>query len=112
MKTVTRRIALLPGLAFVLMAFASYSFAQDDNTGIFTDSRDDNVYKWVKIGNQIWMAENLRFRPDSGSYCWEYKEENCGVRGRLYDWQTAMQVSPPGWHLPSDKEWKELEIFL
>jgi len=112
MKKVTNGAAFLLAFAFVSMLSVSYCIAKDDLSGTFTDPRDGNEYGWVRIGNQIWMAENLRFKTDSGSWCWEHKEENCGVRGRLYDWETAMRVSPPGWHLPSDDEWKELEIVL
>lgn len=105
-------LIVLSALMGVWDTAVSFGQTAENRSGTFTDPRDGNVYKWVKIGNQIWMAENLRFRPDSGSWCWDHKEENCMLRGRFYDWKTAMQVAPPGWHLPSDQEWKEFEITL
>lgn len=105
-------LILLSALTGIWGTAVSFGQTAENRSGTFTDPRDGDVYKWVKIGNQIWMAENLRFRPDSGSWCWDHKEENCGLRGRFYDWKTAMQAAPRGWHLPSDEEWKELEITL
>lgn len=104
--------ALFADLAILILVSITLCQAIDTNSGTFTDPRDGNVYKWVKIGNQVWMAENLRLKTESGSWCWENKEENCRERGRLYDWAAAMKVAPPGWHLPSDEEWKEMEITL
>jgi len=78
------------------------------------------------------MAENLAYLPsvyptDSGSYTepryyvYDYtgsnatdakQNENYTSFGVLYNWPAAITASPPGWHLSSDEEWKQLELFL
>jgi uncharacterized protein (TIGR02145 family) len=77
---------------------------------MFTDPRDGKVYRTVKIGEQIWMAQNLNYEAE-GSVCYENDPANGEKYGRLYDWETAMKASPPGWHLPSDEEWQTLVDF-
>jgi len=72
-----------------------------------TDSRDGRKYRTVTIGNQTWMAENLRFETGD-SWCYENDESKCRQYGRLYDWNTAKIACPKGWHLPTREEWTEL----
>jgi len=102
--------------------------------GTMTDI-DGNVYKTVKIGNQIWMAENLkvtRYRngdpiPNvtgktqwknlkTGAYCnYDNNSSNAKTYGRLYNWYAvndSRNIAPAGWHVPTDKEWKQLENYL
>ncbi|MBU2649850.1 MAG: caspase family protein [Bacteroidetes bacterium] len=77
------------------------------SSGTFTDTRDVQKYKWVRIGQQIWMAENLNYNTGN-SWCYENNSSNCEKYGRLYDWNAALKACPPGWHLPSDQEWNNL----
>jgi len=73
----------------------------------FTDGRDGKRYASVEIDGKTWMAENLNYAAD-GSRCYNGLEANCDIYGRLYDYATASNACPRGWHLPSDAEWTAL----
>lgn len=99
---------------------------------------DGNIYQKIKIGDQIWMAQNLmvtRFRNGDeiqhagtaaewadlgrrGIPAWCYpdgKPENVENEGRLYNWFAVNDprgIAPNGWHVASDDEWTELTDYL
>lgn len=77
--------------------------------GQFIDNRDGKSYKTVKIGNQIWMAENLSFRPENGKYA-EVKIDTINSQGfgLFYEFETALKACPVGWKLPTSQDWNSL----
>jgi len=104
-------------------------------SGHFKDPRDNNIYVYVKIGEQFWMAENLRAvkfndgtriprikdneqweKTTEPAYCWY--DNNRSLYGRsmfgpLYNWYTVNtgKLCPAGWHVPSKEEWETLISF-
>lgn len=109
------------------------TFVEAGTTGTVTDF-DGNVYQTVKIGNQWWMAENLKVTnyrngvaiPNvtdadtweyltSGAYCYYNNDSNNGTTyGCLYNWYAVIRsdLAPEGWHVPTEDEWQELEDYL
>ncbi len=95
---------------------------------------EGNNYPLVKIGEQIWLGENLRTTKfndgeeipllegyslwegiDYPAYWWyENDATNANPYGALYSWYTVEteKLCPSGWHVPSDNEWTELIDFL
>lgn len=105
-----KKIFVLLSILFLVQCGTLKTVAKPNETGAFKDDRDGMTYKWVKIGNQIWMAENLNYGVEPGSYYYNNDKNNRYLYGLLYDYKVLNEVCPKGWHIPSEAEWEALEI--
>ena len=117
-------------------SFTTLGGLQSNPGGGVTDI-EGNLYKTVRIGNQEWMAENLKVtKLNDGTslqygnldlfwngvytikepvYTWYSNDiNNKEIYGGLYNWYTVNtnKICPIGWHVPSDAEWSSLETYL
>ncbi len=113
-------------------------FNENLDYGTLEDDRDHRTYRTIKIGNQVWMAENLAYSDSiqspylkGQSWCYNDDSLNCLKGGRYYSWTAAMNIHykwlddspyavegligephqgicPNGWHVPTGDEWNEM----
>lgn len=142
MKTMKTQIFKFLLMAFILQAFASSctkeALLEEKSGGLIYGTMKDqesNSYKTIKIGDQVWMAENLRTTIYSdgtpipnvtddkkfhalttGAFCdYNNDPENVKTYGRLYNWYavgSSHKIAPEGWHVPTEKDWEQLSNFL
>lgn len=115
--------------------FLSIGCSKEDKPPDPVTDTEGNTYKTVKIGTQIWMAENLkttRFNDGTAiplitdttawanlstpGYCWYSNDETSykNLYGALYNGYAVSDsnLCPTGWHVPSREEWQQLRTFL
>lgn len=124
-----KKIILVTAILFSFMNAICQNNFEIINSDPVTDI-DGNTYKTIKIGHQIWMAENLKTThyADGGSveyFTYDNKESNVDLYGRLYSSFAVSKevgrinnnvqiqsIAPDGWHIPSKAEWEELANYL
>lgn len=88
-------------------------FSPNISYGSLKDTRDGQEYRTIIIGSYEWMAENMNYKTSYGSFCYEEKDANCKVSGRLYNWDVADDYAcPEGWYLPWNSNYEDLITSL
>ncbi len=140
-RTSASEFALIIFTMSLMVAFLAISCSDNSSSADFDDDPEtiqdieQNTYRVVRIGSQLWMSENLhttRYKngdeiPETrGEMDWVNLTTGSWVRynhlvandfdyGKLYNWQAVTDprgICPDGWRVPSDDDWKTLEIYL
>jgi uncharacterized protein (TIGR02145 family) len=124
-------LRLLLGLWFSISLTLSCSLNENNIAYGTPVTYEGETYGTVVIGSQTWMARNLNYNAE-GSVCCGDDESNCQKYGRLYDWNTAMDLPPScnysdcsssisgnhrgicplDWHIPSIADWEVLKTAV
>lgn len=75
-------------------------------SGSYKDPRDGYAYEWIRIGSQLWTAENMNYATAAGSLC-----AQCNHWGRLYNFENAQKACLDGFHMPTKDEWNVLLMY-
>jgi uncharacterized protein (TIGR02145 family) len=76
-----------------------------ENNGTFTDKRDGQKYSWVRIGDQVWMTQNLNFNTQYACQCFNEHKQTIIEAGRAYVYDMIWDASPEGWEIPTLEDW-------
>lgn len=128
MKKTMKKTLLFAAIIFTSLSFVACSNEDELNpakaeaqaTGVWVDSRDQQVYAWVQYGKQQWITTNFAYHVDGDTIYEGYSEteaertQNLRDFGRLYTHAQALAIVPQegGWRLPSDQDWQALEQHM
>lgn len=103
-------------------SFETSEVCPESGRGTFQDVRDGQVYKYITIGDRVWMDQNLNY-PAETSTCYDEQQSKCDIYGRLYSVQYMNtkqnnygtfnpdiidSICPNGWRVPTLAEWNEI----
>lgn len=139
MKTNIYKLLVIAGVMLVSASGCTDNDLLQEKSAVMTygtmKDQDSNTYKTIKIGTQVWMAENLRttrysdgtlipnvaddktfhYLTTAASCTYNNENANSETYGRLYNWyavSSSRRIAPDGWHVPTESDWAKLSDFL
>ena len=104
------RVSLTTDSVFFCKSYGSNKFdweflrVDEHPYELLTDNRDENTYRTIKIGDQTWMAEDLRYCPPNKQFC--------GSNFKGDEAISENNICPEGWHVPSKSEFITLIKYV